>query len=43
LDSLFEIGFILYKHRKKLDEKKMKQVIEILEKCKQNVNDLFKD
>jgi DNA-binding PadR family transcriptional regulator len=43
LDSLFEIGFILYKHRKKLDEKKMQQVIEILEKCKQNVGDLFKD
>ncbi|BCU69326.1 PadR family transcriptional regulator [Stygiolobus caldivivus] len=41
IDSLFEIGFILYKNRKKLDDKKMQEVLGILDKCKHDIDELF--
>ena len=43
IDSLFEIGFILYKNRKKLDDKKMQEVLVILDKCKHDIDELFRE
>ena len=42
VDSLFEIGLVIYNNRDKLDEQKVEKILNIIEGCKKNIEEIFK-
>jgi DNA-binding PadR family transcriptional regulator len=42
VDSLFEIGLVIYNNRDKLDDQKVEKILDIIEGCKKNIEEIFK-
>ncbi|MEJ2776947.1 PadR family transcriptional regulator [Sulfolobaceae archaeon RB850M] len=42
VDSLFEIGLVIYNNRDKLDDQKVEKILNIIEGCKKNIEEIFK-
>ncbi|MFP3202439.1 MAG: PadR family transcriptional regulator [Sulfolobus sp.] len=42
VDSLFEIGLVIYNNRDKLDDQKAEKILNIIEGCKKNIEEIFK-
>ncbi|MFP3259973.1 MAG: PadR family transcriptional regulator [Sulfolobus sp.] len=42
VDSLFEIGLAIYNNRDKLDDQKVEKILNIIEGCKKNIEEIFK-
>ncbi|MBP1357638.1 MAG: PadR family transcriptional regulator [Sulfolobus sp.] len=42
INSLFEIGYLIYINKENLDDKKIQQITEILQKCKGEILQLLK-
>jgi DNA-binding PadR family transcriptional regulator len=42
VDSLFEIGLAIYNNRDKLDDQKVEKILDIIEGCKKNIEEIFK-
>ncbi|BFI76268.1 PadR family transcriptional regulator [Sulfurisphaera ohwakuensis] len=41
IDTLFEIGYVIYVNREKVDNKKLQQISNILQNCKKDILELF--
>jgi DNA-binding PadR family transcriptional regulator len=42
VDSLFEIGLVIYNNRDKLDDQKVEKILKTIEGCKKNIEEIFK-